>query len=472
MNRTAACLAIASVAAAGWFVARLGLPAASGATSKEKPAAPAQKTEREPADNSYCLVCHANYENEKLTRGHQPAGVGCESCHGESAKHSGDEDGLTPPDKMFAHDDVDDFCVSCHPKSDLVKRDDHKEWFRDREHGETCNDCHAEGHRMKVRTRIWDKKTRKLVSDDGVRMMYKDSPATHGVGRKSASDAGAQPASNGAIFAHENLVAWCIVPFDAKHRGPEERAAMLARLGFKRFAYDWRDEHLPTFDAELDALKRHGIELTAFWVPWGLDNNARIILDVLKRHHVRTQLWVMGADTPPTTPEGQRKLVEANADRIRPLALEAAKIGCTVELYNHDHWFGEPENQIAIIERLKLPNVGIVYNLHHGHQHLDRFPELFKKMLPYLHALNLNGMSRSGGVLPLGAGEFDLQLLRTIRASGYRGPIGILNETAFDAEARLSDNLKGLDWLVGQLDGHPAGPKPIFRTWSAAPGSR
>ncbi|MEY4403946.1 MAG: hypothetical protein RIR91_1981, partial [Verrucomicrobiota bacterium] len=30
------------------------------------------------------------------------------------------------------------------------------------------------------------------------------------------------------LFAQENLAAWCIVPFDAKQRGPEARAAMLA----------------------------------------------------------------------------------------------------------------------------------------------------------------------------------------------------------------------------------------------------
>ena len=53
----------------------------------------------------------------------------------------------------------------------------------------------------------------------------------------------------------DNLVAWCIVPFDAKKRGPEERAAMLERLGFKHFAYDWRAEHIPTFDAEIEALE-------------------------------------------------------------------------------------------------------------------------------------------------------------------------------------------------------------------------
>src|SRR5215813_1508042 len=52
------------------------------------------------------------------------------------------------------------------------------------------------------------------------------------------------------LFARDNLVAWCIVPFDSKKRGPEERAVMLKRLGFTRFAYDWRAEHVASFDAE------------------------------------------------------------------------------------------------------------------------------------------------------------------------------------------------------------------------------
>ncbi len=35
-------------------------------------------------------------------------------------------------------------------------------------------------------------------------------------------------------FAQSNLVAWCIVPFDAKERSPEERAQMLNDLGILR----------------------------------------------------------------------------------------------------------------------------------------------------------------------------------------------------------------------------------------------
>src|SRR5262245_19442526 len=96
------------------------------------------------------------------------------------------------------------------------------------------------------------------------------------------------------LFDRNNLIAWCIVPFDNKKRGPEERAAMLERLGFRHFAYDWRAEHIPTFDAEVDALKRHGVSLDAFWVaPGELNNESRIILDVLKRHGVKAQLWAL-----------------------------------------------------------------------------------------------------------------------------------------------------------------------------------
>jgi sugar phosphate isomerase/epimerase len=268
------------------------------------------------------------------------------------------------------------------------------------------------------------------------------------------------------LFARTNLVAWCIVPFDAKKRGPEERAAMLERLRLRRLAYDWRAEHIPTFDAELEALARHHVELTAWWFPTTLDADARNILAVLERHKLKTQLWVMGGGGLIASEADQRARVQAEANRLRPIAEAAAKFGCTVDLYNHGGWFGEPENQLAVIEQLKLPNVGIVYNLHHGHEHLDRFPQLLKQMLPHLHALNLNGMTRGPEkILPLGQGQLDLELLRTIRDSGYRGPIGILNHTDEDAEARLQDNLEGLAWLVGQLDGQAAGPKPKPRTW-------
>lgn len=282
----------------------------------------------------------------------------------------------------------------------------------------------------------------------------------------SVSAIAAQPPQSrpAAIFARDNLVAWCIVPYDGKHRTPAERAEMLQRVGIRRFAYDWRNPHLPTFDAELGELAKHDIELTAVWFPSSLSEEARVLLAGIRKHKLKTQLWVM-ADL---------NTVQAGVDTITPIAREAATLGCTVGLYNHGGWYGEPENQIAIVEQLKkngVTNVGMVYNLHHGHTHLDRFPAVLAKMKPHLLALNLNGMVKDGEstdrkILPIGQGDLDLSLLKAIRDSGYAGPIGILNHTEEDAERRLLDNLEGLEWLVPQLDGKPpATPKPTPRTW-------
>ncbi len=277
------------------------------------------------------------------------------------------------------------------------------------------------------------------------------------------------------VFLKENLAAWCIVPYDRAKRGPEERASMLESLGVKKLVYDYRNEHIPQWDEEMEALKRHGVELTGWWFPSSLNGDARKALELFKRHGVKPQLWVSGGggSISAGSPEEQEKRVSADVLRIRAIAQAAAEQGLKVALYNHGNWFGEPENQIAIIERLKtegINNVGIVYNQHHGHGHIGRFPELLQTMLPHLIYLNLNGMDVQGDtkgrkILPIAAGTEDLQLLRVIRDSGYQGPIGILNHTGEDAEARLKDNLNGLSWLTAQLEGKPAGPKPEYLSW-------
>lgn len=264
------------------------------------------------------------------------------------------------------------------------------------------------------------------------------------------------PAQDVDLFASENLVAWCIVPFDAKHRGPEERAEMLNRLGISQLAYDWRAEHIPTFDAEVEAMKAHGIKITAWWFPAALDETARRILEVLDRHDVHAQLWTTMGDPAPQSADPAEK-VKAAAAILRPIAEAAAKVHCSVALYNHGGWFGEPENQVAIIKELSLPNVGIVYNLHHGHEHIDRFAEIFRVMQPHLMAVNLNGMVRDGDktgkkILALGQGDQELAMMKVIRSSGWRGPIGIIDHRPeTDSEETLRENLEGLKRLREQL---------------------
>jgi sugar phosphate isomerase/epimerase len=267
------------------------------------------------------------------------------------------------------------------------------------------------------------------------------------------------PESVGSPFRKDNLVAWCIVPFDAKKRGPDERAQMLEDLGISRLAYDWRDEHIVEFDDEIDALNRHGIRLEAFWIHCNAVNpldtpHQKTILELLERRKIKTQLWVYfmmgGIENRP-----QQEKVALAADAIGQLADAAQKIGCRVGLYNHGGWFGEVENQVAIIEHLDRPenDVGIVYNFHHGHGDMDRFAEVMDLIKPYLMALNINGMQAGGPkVMQLGTGTMELGMLKIVRESGFDGPIGILGHHANqDVAITLTENLDGLQKLLVQL---------------------
>ncbi|MEQ1853934.1 MAG: TIM barrel protein, partial [Chthoniobacteraceae bacterium] len=281
------------------------------------------------------------------------------------------------------------------------------------------------------------------------------------------------------LFDKPNLAAWCIVPFDAKKRGPEERAAMLEKMGVKKFVYDYRKEHIAQWDEELTALKKHGIELLGWWFPGALNDEAKKTLELFQRHGVQPQLWISGGGGAIAVKDeaDQKARIEKEVARFRPICEAAAPLGCRVGIYNHGGWGGEPENMIAIAETLKaqgIANIGIVYNLHHGHGHLDRLAKVLPRMLPHLLCLNLNGMDIDGEakgrkILPLGAGTEDVKVLRIVRASGYSGPVGILNHTNEDAEGRLLDNLDGLQWLVPQLDDAPPAAKPKYRTWSDVP---
>jgi len=270
------------------------------------------------------------------------------------------------------------------------------------------------------------------------------------------------------LFDKQNLAAWCIVPFDAAKRSPEARAEMVAKMGLKKVAYDWRQEHVAEFEREILAYQKHGIEMFAFW---GTHDEAFRLFEKYKLH---PQLWIMMNGSGET----QDAKVKSAAEGLLPILAKAKTIGSQVGIYNHGGWGGEPENMIAVCDYLKknhgTDNIGIIYNLHHGHSHLDRLPKAIEAMKPHLLCLNLNGMDIAGDtkgrkILPLGVGTQDVNVLRQIRASGYSGPIGILNHTNEDAEGRLLDNLDGLKWLLPQLDDAKPGTKPKYRTWSDKP---
>ena len=252
------------------------------------------------------------------------------------------------------------------------------------------------------------------------------------------------------IFAVDNLVAWCVVPFDANQRGPVERAKLLQQLGFSKLAYDWRAQHVPTFEQEILALKEHGIEMFAFW------GEHETMFRLFEKHDIEPQVWIT---VPSPEAVSQKQRAEAAGRHLLPLVERTRKLGCKLGLYNHGGWGGEPKNLVAICQWLRTnaaaDHVGIVYNLHHGHGHIGDFALVLAEMKPFLWCLNLNGMNdhASPKIVPIGGGQHERSMIRTIRESGYQGPIGILDHRAtLDAEKSLRQNLDGLRKVLAEMD--------------------
>jgi len=251
------------------------------------------------------------------------------------------------------------------------------------------------------------------------------------------------------------------VPFDGKKRGPEERAEMLAKLKLTKCAYDWRAQHVKEFEEEILQYKKHDIEMFAFWS--GHAEATRLF----KKYDLHQQIW----KTAPSPKGGtQKEKVKKAAGILMKSVFEAAGNHSDFGLYNHGGWGGEPANMVAVCKYIqihhKIDNMGIVYNFHHGHEHIEDFPKLLELMKPYLLCINLNGMNAKADpkILQLGQGKYELEMMKAVKASGYDGPIGIIGHTQDDVEARLKDNLDGLDWIIPQLKGKSAGPKPTPRT--------
>jgi len=111
------------------------------------------------ADNSRCHVCHLNYQDERLAVVHARAGIGCADCHGDSDAHIADESWAsggngTPPERMFPRPKITPFCLSCHPKNKIEKKEKHREFFAAAIKEKYCTDCHGD-HRLPQRKCKW-----------------------------------------------------------------------------------------------------------------------------------------------------------------------------------------------------------------------------------------------------------------------------------------------------------------------------
>ena len=277
----------------------------------------------------------------------------------------------------------------------------------------------------------------------------------------ASDDPGSAPAPAGkadSLFSSGNLLAWCIVPFDSRRRTPAERIAMLKRLGFTQYVWDWRQEHLKDLPGEIRLARENGIRLRGVWLwidgDWdkvgALSEGNRTVIDAIDQAEFPAEFWV-GFHPNYFDALADAARVRKGAEMVAYLRDLAVASGSTVALYNHGDWFGEPENQIRLIEAVGDPSVGMVYNFHHAHDQLDRYPELLPRMLPRLRAVNLNGMRAEGPkILPIGEGTHEREMIRLLLEAGYNGPLGILGHVEdADVEVVLKRNLAGLRSIAG-----------------------
>lgn len=258
---------------------------------------------------------------------------------------------------------------------------------------------------------------------------------------------------NSMLIAQSKLYAWCIVPFDSVNRTPMDRIEMLKQLNFSKYAYDYRDKHLSNMAEELALAKENGIDVIAVWM-WIDDNWDAVdalntpnekVFDIIEKVGYKGQIWVsFNANYYTNLPDSLA--IEKGAKMIAYLSKRANALGCKVGLYNHGDWFGEPANQIKIIEALPEEELGLVYNFHHAHQQIEYFPEIVSTMLPYLWYVNLNGLRKEGPkILPIGQGNHEKEMIKLLISEGYQGDFGILGHVEnADVKTILATNLEGL----------------------------
>ena len=264
------------------------------------------------------------------------------------------------------------------------------------------------------------------------------------------------PAQESKAIDISQTYPWCIVAYDSLERTPAQRIEMIKELGFVKYAYDWRAQHLDDASTELRLAAENKIEIISIWL-WlnakrdsldrlGLSNER--VFDIVRRLNLKTTFWVSLSENffRDLTEEEALKLATT---MIAAIADKAKIIGCKVALYNHSGWFGNPYNQLKVIHALPKYELSMVYNFHHGQNTIDDFPNIVKAIAPFLSAVNLNGMEKEDEkILPIGKGSHEKEMIDLLRKNGFTGPWGILGHVeGADVKKVLKENIAGLKSL-------------------------
>jgi sugar phosphate isomerase/epimerase len=175
------------------------------------------------------------------------------------------------------------------------------------------------------------------------------------------------------------------------------------------------------------------------------------VFQIMNDSGIQTQLWIGISEAYFGGLSDDSCMVKAE-EMIRYLSKCAAPSGGKIGLYNHGGWFGDPVNEVRLIKAIPDQNLGIIFNFHHAHELLEAYPELVDTMMPYLWAVNLDGMRVEGPkILPIGAGDKEREMIQILKEKGFKGPYGILGHTEdADVKVILQGNLDGLKKILSE----------------------
>ncbi len=251
-----------------------------------------------------------------------------------------------------------------------------------------------------------------------------------------------------------NVYPWCVVAFDSLQRSPAERISMLKEMSFVKYAYDWRDKDLDEMGSEIKLAKENNLEIISVWL-WlnakrdslhKLSPSNERIFKILKESQLKTTLWLSFSENFFKDLTQEQSMSKATK-MIKFINEKADEIGCKIALYNHGGWFGNINNQVEIIKALPQCSLSIVYNFHHGHQDIEEFSQIVKRMKPYLSSVNLNGMRKEGPkILPIGEGNYEKDMIELLIDEGFTGPWGVLGHVEDeDVKKVLEGNMTGFE---------------------------
>lgn len=259
----------------------------------------------------------------------------------------------------------------------------------------------------------------------------------------------------------DELSPWCILGFDSLDRTANQRITMLKEMGFKKYGFNKGKGHLDEMKNEFKLAKENDIEITSIflWLNAERDSIGKLsssnqkLLNNLEDIEQKPTIWLSFSNNFFKELD-QKESLDLSIKMIKFIKLKADDLGCKLALYNHHGWFGNPHNQIKILEELRTDSITIVYNFHHAHEYVDQFPEIARKIKPYLSYVNLNGIKKEGPqILTIGHGDYEYDMIKILNDEGYNGPWGILGHIKTkDVQKVLEQNIEGLKLLNSKFN--------------------